>query len=127
MDTLDLNCKYIICKHLGKYLANCLLVNSQWKEFFHDNFDLHKPKQSIEQLICLLHSKLKLGVHYDMSNTLYIYRHNLNKMSKYEMTFLQHKFTLKLAIDKPSINYIPVTVQRVIQSDLDFLKLTLNI
>ena len=127
MDILDSNCKYIISKDLGKCLENYLLINSQWKGLFQEYFDLLKPEQSTGQLISLLHSNLKLGVHYNLSNSLYIYKQMLNNMSKHERTLLQHKFTLKLAIDKPSINYVPVTVEKVIRNDLDILKLTLNI
>mgnify|MGYP000539547500 CR=1 FL=1 len=124
METLDVNCTFEISKLLKNELEKCLLVNSQWKFIFHDNFNALKPQQSQDQIVSNLFKKLQLGVYYDISKTLYIYKTIKSNIPKSDDRKIHRSFILKLAIDKPSINYYPLYMKRIVENDLSLLKLS---
>lgn len=124
MESLDKNCIYKISAFIDIDLKNCLLVCSQWKTIFKEHYDILKPKQShcdIKKKLC---NSLKLGEIYNISNSLYMYKYISNYLTIKEKSKIDTMFKIKLALDKPKINYYPLVHENIILKDLQDLKLS---
>ena len=124
MESLDQHCIYKISSFMGEDLKTCLLVCSHWKTIFKDHYDILKPKQSHDEIKRNLCNSLKLGHMYDISNFLYMYKHISQYLTIKEKRKIDFMFKIKLALDKPSINYYPLIYENLIMKDLQDLKLS---
>ena len=107
-----------ISKYLNQDLINVMLVSKQWFSIFHPMFLYLKPKMENHMKLTYFLDNLKLGYPYNKCQTICnIYRnyHELNNKDKIKLkTALQHK----LYLEKPSINYVSLKEELIINNYL---------
>jgi len=112
-----------ISEKTGRDIINVMCVSKAWEEKFHKHYLHIKPDQSVEDIYKVAMKKLKLGYHYDklmvLSNIVLIFDLLDTKRQKKLKTALE----LKLCIDKPCINYVPLIQQDIEQTYLQQLKI----
>ena len=112
----------LVILHISKYLhediTNAILVSKKWFSIFHPFFIYLKPKIDTSTKLQYLFNQLKLGYKYDKYQTIYNVYYNINEFNKRDQKKLLNALLIKINLDKPYINFVPLKTQILIDKYL---------
>jgi len=107
-----------ISKNLNKDILNVILVSKEWYTLFHPAFLYLKPKIANTVKIKYFLDNLKLGYHYDKYQIICNIYCEFCEFNTKDQNKLISALKNKLYLDKPSINFVPLKKQILIDNYL---------